>query len=187
MCQFWVCVYLLCTSEKLFNRDRSGRRFFPELLRQSVFWTGLCLRCAEKLELSALPYTFIGSCTSMRLIFIVHLPHSSVVWMFSFGRRENSSLTKAQSFKHNQTWLGRQVRLPGLSWATNLSPSSKKQGDWIISYLCYFLLAFLSHWNSQLGNKFVSLVWARLQTCRPSHVWLCLKDWANGLLCQDSM
>jgi hypothetical protein len=91
----------------------------------------------------------------------------------------NPSHVIAQSFKHNQTWLGRQVCHPGLSWVTNLSPSSKKQGDWIISYLCYFLLAFWSHWNSQLGDKFVSLVWAGRQACWPSHIWLCLKDWAT--------
>jgi hypothetical protein len=101
--------------------------------------------------------------------------------------KKHQEITKiAQSFKHNQTW---QVCLPGLSWVTNLSPSSKKHGDWIISYLCYFLLAFWSHWNSQLGDKFVSLVWAGRQTCRPSHIWLCLKDWAyvpvGNKLCQS--
>jgi hypothetical protein len=77
-------------------------------------------------------------------------------------------ITLGKSFKHNQTWLGQQVCLPGLSLATNLLSSSKKQGDWIVGYLCYFLLAFghteihswvtsLSPW-SELGDKLVCLV-----------------------------
>jgi hypothetical protein len=53
-----------------------------------------------------------------------------------------------------------------MRWATSLSASSKKQGDWIVlfSSCILFTLTFA----------------AGRQTCRPSRAKLGLKDWANA-------
>jgi hypothetical protein len=71
---------------------------------------------------------------------------------------------------------------------TSLSPWSElgdklvvqlKEAGWLDCRLpMLFSSCIWSHWNSQLGDKFVSLVWAGRQTCVPCHVWLCLKEWA---------
>jgi hypothetical protein len=52
-----------------------------------------------------------------------------------------------------------------MRWVTNLSPSSKKQGDWIILFSSCILVTL----------KFA----AGQQVCRPSRAKLGLKDWAS--------
>jgi hypothetical protein len=48
--------------------------------------------------------------------------------------------------------------------------------------LFYFLLAFWSHWNSQLGDKFVTQIQLGRRTCRPSRAEKGPKDWAIGAI-----
>jgi hypothetical protein len=63
----------------------------------------------------------------------------------TFPRGKSYILILAQSFSPNLAQDGQQTCRPAQKWVTSLSASSKKQGEWITSYLCYFLLAFWSH------------------------------------------
>jgi hypothetical protein len=54
-----------------------------------------------------------------------------------------------------------------MSWATNLSASSKKQGDWIMLFSSCILVTL-----KFAGGR---------QVCRPSCAVLGLKDWASVL------
>jgi hypothetical protein len=71
----------------------------------------------------------------------------------------------AQSFKHNQTWHGQQVCRPGLSWATNLLPSSEFQ--------CDQLSAVHKRKRRRLvaDNPVTLLLWAGRQVCHPGLSW----------------
>jgi hypothetical protein len=37
----------------------------------------------------------------------------------------------------------------------------------------------------EMGYKFVAQIWPGQQTCRPSHIWFCLKDWASDVRVQN--
>jgi hypothetical protein len=63
----------------------------------------------------------------------------------------------AQSFKHNQTWQGRQVCRPAQTRETNSSPSSD-QGNKFVAQLALI--------QYELGDKFVSQLGP--QVCRPA-------------------
>jgi hypothetical protein len=97
----------------------------------------------------------------------VYFPHFVMLHQDKSGnaRVESSimsNLAIAQSFKHNQTWLGRQVCRPGLSWATNLSPSCEFQ--------CHQLLAV----HKRKRRRLVAdnpVTWAGQQVCCPGLSW----------------